>query len=61
MQANVGPTWAPGRRVSARPAENRSMSLGASYRVENLAHKCGEISSGGELHEHAFGMPHISL
>ena len=61
MHANVGPTCAPGRRVSANPAEKRSMSEGASYNCESLVHRWDGISGGEEPQEHALGMPHSSL
>ena len=61
MQANVGPTWAPLRGVSASPAVNRSMSRGAPYKLESFCHKLAGISEGGESHEHASGSPHTFL
>lgn len=61
MQANVGPTCAPLRGVSASPAENRSMSLGAPYNVDSFCHKFAGISDGGEPHEQASGNPHAFL
>ena len=61
MHAKVGPTCAPGRLVSARPAGKRSMSLGVVYRLASFAHKVWEISAGAELHEAALAIPQISL
>ena len=61
MQANVGPTSAPLSLSSANPAEKRSMSLGAAYRIESFCHKFVGISAGGEFQEQALGMPQNSL
>ena len=61
MHANVGPTCAPGRRVSANPAEKRSMSEGASYNCESLVHRWDGISGGEEPQEQYLGMPQNSL
>ena len=61
MHANVAPTWAPLRGVSAIPAEKRSMSAGELYRVDSVFHKSLGISLGGLSQEQALGMPHTSL